>query len=653
MILDYAYNQSDKKLSISYITENGGKQVLDFNINKFKSFYPRENGRYKNWDGTNCDIKWVDKPSNFDIKTYMLEMPEEYRKLINNKYNPRLYTFDIEVEISDEFPEPSEAKYPITTISVASPECNVIIMGTKELAEGGEENLQHRFDEYLQSSKFFNGLNIKKPYIKYLKFDTERDMLKYFLKNIVSKVPVLAGWNSILFDWQYIQNRIRGYYHDISIKMSSINETTMYKRYTDMKGNVVKLQMPSHTLILDMMDVVGTFDMVVMKIKESLSLDYIASESIGMHKIKYDGDLQKLFETDYSTYVFYNAIDSILVQLIDKRFKTLHNIYTQALYCKEKIGSCFSKIALTEALFFNYFHERGIKVVPNKKEDVDRGTLVGAYVRTPTPGKHNFICCNDFASLYPSSIISCNLSIENIVGTFYDEDELRVYRNDTKNYMVVGGTVYKNKGTIDKPELGELYKICLLEDELEKYRNDKNYFVSVNGTVYKNDKVYAFKDIQSTLKANRNIGKYLAKQLEALVITDIDHIKGGHQVKYQEYPKNLVDCINELGFDVKNNNDLYNLLNNNQLDLFRQEVKKEIEYNTSFEQAMKLLGNSMYGGSSHVRFFWFSMTLANDITGEARNIIHKMESHIPQLFANEWFKMTDLHKKLGITIKKR
>ena len=99
-----------------------------------------------------------------------------------------------------------------------------------------------------------------------------------------------------------------------------------YKNYTDMKGDKVGLQIPCHTLILDMMDVVGSFDMVIMPIKESLSLDYIASESIGMNKIKYDGDLQKLFETDYSTYVFYNAIDSILVQLIDKRFKTLQNI---------------------------------------------------------------------------------------------------------------------------------------------------------------------------------------------------------------------------------------------------------------------------------------------------------------------------------------
>lgn len=651
MILDYHFNKSKRILSVSYITETGGKQILRFNVDRFKSYYSTPSGRFLNWDGANCDVRWTEKPASFDIKTYFEEMDPKYKNLLLGKTNPKLYTFDIEVEISDEFPEPNVAKYPITTISVASPDCNVIVMGTKDLEEGGDINLQNRFDEYLNKSDFFNSLGLQKPYIKYIKFDTERSMLEYFLKNIVSKVPVLAGWNSILFDWQYIQNRLRGYYPDLSITNSSMNGAMNYKNYTDMRGEKVGLQMPAHTLILDMMDVIGNFDIVVMPIKESLSLDYIASESIKMNKIKYDGDLQQLFERDYSTYVFYNAIDSILVQLIDKRFKTLQNIYTQALYCKEKIGSCFSKIALTEALFFNYFYERGIKIVPTRQENVHRGTLIGAYVRTPTPGKHDFVCCNDFASLYPSSIITCNMSIENFYRTFYDEVALKPFKEDIKNYIVVGGAVYKNKGTIAKPELGEFIRYYLLEDELDKYRKNKNYFVSVNGSVYKNDKTYAFKDIQATLKSNRNIGKYLAKQLDAMVMRDVDHILNGCTIKHQTYPENIINTIANMGFDVKDTTGLYDLMGENKLELFKQELQKEIEYNTSFEQAMKLLGNSMYGGSSHIAFFWFNMALANDITGEARNIIHKMESHIPKYMEENWKTMIDFHQKHNIKIK--
>ena len=608
MILDYAFNKTKRTLSVSYVTETGGKHLLNFNVNKFKSYFLTPSGQYTNWDGARCDVRWVDNPTTFDLKTYFEEMSEETKQLLRGKTAPRLYTFDIETEISDEFPEPSEAKFPITTISIASPDCNVIVLGTKDLGDNGDIFLQQRFENYLSDSKFFKGLNLKMPYIKYIKFNTERDMLEYFLKQIVAKVPVLAGWNSIMFDWQYIQNRLKGYYPDLSINSSSMNWMSTAKNYTDMRGNKVKLIMPNHTLILDMMDVVGSFDLAVMPIKESLSLDYIASESIGMNKIKYDGDLQKLFEEDYSTYVFYNAIDSILVQLIDKRFKTLQNIYTQSLYCREKIGSCFSKIALTEALVFNYFYEHGIKVVPTRREDVERGTLIGAYVRVPTPGKHNFVCCNDFASLYPSSIITCNLSFENYMGNGFDEKEL------------------------------------------ERFRKDPNYFVSVNGNVYRNDKTYAFKDIQGTLKSNRNIFKYLAKQLDAMVMSDVDHILGGHEPEETQYPQNIVDAIKNMGYDVKNTSDLKFLVAIQELNDFKSKLKREIEYYTSSEQAMKLLGNSMYGGSSHVAFFWFNMYMANDITGEARNIIHKMEDHIPTYMEENWKLMTELHKKHGITV---
>ena len=237
MILDYAFNKSKRTLSVSYVTEKGTKEILNFNVNKFKSFTSTPEGKYMNWDGARCDVRWVDNPSTFDIKTYLEEMNEKYKTLLQGKTSPKLYTFDIEVEISDEFPEPSEAKFPITTISVASPDCNVIVLGTKKLEDGGAEALQSRFESYLNASKFFKGLNIKMPYIKYVYFPSEEAMLTYFLSNFVAKVPVMAGWNSILFDWQYIQNRIRGYYPNISLSTSSANRMMTAKNYTDMRGD--------------------------------------------------------------------------------------------------------------------------------------------------------------------------------------------------------------------------------------------------------------------------------------------------------------------------------------------------------------------------------------------------------------------------------
>ena len=610
MILDYSYNKNKKIFSISYIKENGLKSMLNFNVNRFKTFYSTPTGQYKNWDGSLCAERFTDDPGIFDYKTFIKEIDPKYRKLLFGRTNPRLYTFDIEVRADEnnEYSEASDATCPITTISIANDKLDVIVLGTREIDSDGNKVITENFEEYIKGSEFFATLGLSMPKIQYICFPSEEKMLEYFLKNIVAKVPVLAGWNSILFDWQYIQNRIKNYYPDLSLNSCSVDWSMSYKNYTDLRNNKVRLAIPNHTLLVDMMDVIGTFDIAVMPIKESLSLDYIASESIGMGKIKYDKDLENLYNINYPKYVFYNAIDSILVQMIDKKFKTLQNIYVQSIYCEEKIGMCFSKIALAEALFFKYFYEHDIKIVPIDKGRVERGDLVGAYVKEPITGKHNFVCCNDFASLYPSTIITCNLSIENFMGHDFSDEEL------------------------------------------DRFRADPNYFVSVNNNVYKNDKDYAFRIIQQNLKAERAKSKYLAKQLDATVMLDIEHIEKGRSISSNKSPDNIIKAIEEVGYDnIKSPIDISKLDN---LKEFERKLKTYIVFLISNDMGAKLLMNSCYGGSSHPYFAFYNIDLANDITGEARNLIHMMERHIPELFDTQWVNMTDLHKKLGIVLKK-
>lgn len=651
MILDYNYNQNKKNFSISYIKENGAKSVLNFNVERFKSYYKTKTGKFDNWDGSKCDIRWVVRPHKFDIRTYIKELPAETRKLLDGKTAPKLYTFDIETMIDEEtneFPEPSEAKFPITVISVVSSDLNCIVLGWRD-KEVDCKKLQDNFEQYLNNVPFYKELNIPTPTIKYIKFPDEESMLKYFLQNIVSKVPVLSGWNSILFDWQYIQNRCRGYFPNIYFGICSMTRSLHRKNYVDQRQNKVQLTLPDHTMICDMMDVINSFDYVVMPIKDSLSLDYISHEMLGANKIEYEGTLQHLYNTDYDRYVFYNAIDSILVQLIDKKFKTLSNIYVQSRYCEEKIESCFSKISLTEALVFNYFYDNNIKMVPIDIDGRERGRLIGAYVKKPIPGKHNWVCCNDFASLYPSTIITCNLSFENYLGHYYDEVKLTPYRNDPAKYIVIGPNVHLNEGTEAKPELGRCIGTFLDDNALDPYRKDPNYFVSVNGCVYKNDKDYAFRTIQRTLKANRDSSKYLSKGLDAMVMSDIDHILRNAKVKNQTYPDNMVSVMKDLGHEIKCTDDLKQI-DIEELKKFKHSLQEEITYYSNNEQAQKYLGNSMYGGCSHISFALYCMELANDITGEARNIIHKMEHHIPDFWRENWIGMKDVHKQLGIEV---
>lgn len=609
MILDYNYSKKRGEFSISYVTPSGGKKIIKYNVNRFKSYASSPSGKFINFDGTRCTPKWVEKPGWTEFKTFIEELPEQDKKLLLAKHNPQLYTFDIEVDYEENvFPEPDQARWPILTISVVNSNLDSVVLGTKEL--GDSDKVLNRYHEWLNTSDFFKKLGLKMPRFQYIKFDTESEMIEYFFKNILSKCPVVAGWNSLGFDWNYFQNRVKYYYPNISMASCSPTWEMTNKMIEDFKGQKIRLNIPVHTLVLDMMDIIGTFDMAVMPIKENLSLDYIAYESIGMHKIEYDGDLKQLYNRDYETYVFYNLIDSVLVQLIDKRFKTLDILYTQSLICRNKIQSAMSKIAITESMFFNHWFDNGIKIVPNPDKGgvEERGELVGAYVRQPSPGKWNWMCCNDFASLYPTSIIVCNLSVENYLGSTAD-------------------------GTFT-------------ESQLDKYRKDKNYFVSVNGSVYKNDKDYTFKIIQQNLKSLRGETKYLSKKMDASVMSDVEHVIKGATIKNQKYSDDVIEAIKELGFDVKCSNDLYDV----DIKELQRLLKLEINFMVCKEQAVKLIMNSMYGGSSHVYFEWFNIYLANDITGEGRNLIHLMEDHIPEFFRNNWENLTDVHKMLGITV---
>jgi DNA polymerase elongation subunit (family B) len=609
MILDYNYNKMSRRFYVSYIDEDGNKRVWDKNVARFKSYRYSPTGKYRNWNDLACEEYWTDDPSKFDIKTFIRELPDEVRQKFSMKAFPKLFTFDIECEFDQIEGKSDPNRHAITSISLCSPSLGTVVFGTKRLSTDEIEFIRQNVLEYVKSIPFYSRTTDCNPKFDYIYFESERAMIEYFLKNIVARVPILSGWNCVNFDWWYIVNRIRSHFPDLSIASAScINQTESRLAISNFGAVNERLPMPIHTFICDMMEVIQ-WDHTVMPIKDNVSLDYIAIESLGKGKINYDGDLQDLYENDYKRYVYYNAIDSALVQLINKRFKTIDVFYIYSLYTSEKIEKTFGQIALSEALVWNYFYDIGKKVV---FVDWERppSNVVGAYVKQPKPGLRQFISCNDFASLYPSTIITTNISFENLI----DDD--------------------------------------FTEEELERYRKDKNYFVSVNGNVYRTDKDYAFRIIQSQLKENRNVSKYLAKLLDAQVMSDISHIFKGVGVKHRDYEDKIIAAIRELGYDISDSDSLI-AMDKTELKRFEQKLQSEIEFKSAHEQGMKLMGNAMYGGTGNPSFYWFNNRLANDITGEARNLTLLMEEHLSKFFKENWLKMTDWHKKWNIEVDKK
>ena len=653
MILDIVHRKDERILEISYIKENGQKDIIKFNANRMKTYKYDANGAFKNWNGARCSEAWTSNPSKFDIKMFISELEPKYRNILLGKTFPKMYAWDIETDTPEDVePDGNQPHFPITTISICNTDLDTIVLGWKPLSEIEQKWVTDEYDKYIDNVPFIKTLGLKKkPQIQYMKFDNEEKMLRYFLEVIVANVPVFAGWNCMNYDWTYIVNRIKIYFPFLSISMSSKTNHTHTERFNDRFTDLsYNLPMPDHTWIVDMMDVIAT-DYVVMPEKEALNIDYIAHETMGINKLEYTeyGSLENLLRKDYPRYVLYNGVDSLLVQLIDKYFKTMLTLYMLGQYCEMKLSATTSKIAMTEAVVFRDFNNHNLKVVWEERNPV-RGRLLGAYVKNPVKGLHRFCCCNDFASLYPSTIVTCNLSFENFIGHFWDEAELAKYSSD-KNYILFGPNVYKNlKPDAKQPEIGPKIGTFLDEKALKEYRaHPDKYFVTVNGSVYDNTKDSSFRRIQGVLKKDRNVSKYLSKDLDAHVMSDLEHLMQGRTIERRDYKDNEIQALAEIGFEnIKSSDDLVTY--KERWDELKTKLSFEIVFHTAKEQSMKILGNSMYGGSSHISFYWYNMDLANDITGEARNLTLMMEKHLSSFWKENWTKMTDWHKKWGIEV---
>ena len=653
MILDIVHRKDERILEISYIKENGQKDIIKFNANRMKTYKYDANGAFKNWNGARCSEAWTSNPSKFDIKMFISELEPKYRNILLGKTFPKMYAWDIETDTPEDVePDGNQPHFPITTISICNTDLDTIVLGWKPLSEIEQKWVADEYDKYIDNVSFIKTLGLKKkPRIQYMKFDNEEKMLRYFLEVIVANVPVFAGWNCMNYDWTYIVNRIKIYFPFLSISMSSKTNHTHTERFNDRFTDLsYNLPMPDHTWIVDMMDVIAT-DYVVMPEKEALNIDYIAHETMGINKLEYTeyGSLENLLRKDYPRYVLYNGVDSLLVQLIDKYFKTMLTLYMLGQYCEMKLSATTSKIAMTEAVVFRDFNNHNLKVVWEERNPV-RGRLLGAYVKNPVKGLHRFCCCNDFASLYPSTIVTCNLSFENFIGHFWDEAELAKYSSD-KNYILFGPNVYKNlKPDAKQPEIGPKIGTFLDEKALKEYRaHPDKYFVTVNGSVYDNTKDSSFRRIQGVLKKDRNVSKYLSKDLDAHVMSDLEHLMQGRTIEHRDYKDNEIQALAEIGFEnIKSSDDLVTY--KERWDELKTKLSFEIVFHTAKEQSMKILGNSMYGGSSHISFYWYNMDLANDITGEARNLTLMMEKHLSSFWKENWVNMTDWHKKWGIEV---
>jgi DNA polymerase elongation subunit (family B) len=402
MIVDIE-NINGQELNISYFNREGEIDYLKVKVPTSERFIWNEcspNDEKRDSDYLTWDEKPVKKIRTYKLNKYrMVEIlattdPEILAPIY--EFNiPQKFYLDIETEIVDGFPDAESAKTPITSISmVGGTKKNNITFGLKDLSPKEQARIENDVNKHFESIG-------KKFTFKYVKFESEYDMLVTFFTKYIQRMPLLTGWNFIGYDWKYLINRCKKYGIDPGLSSPS--------------GKLLgKNQLPQHRLIVDYLEIYKKWDRLI-KIKESNKLDYVGEAALGIKKFAYSGSLKELYEKDFEKFILYNAVDTNLVCCIDEKLQTLLTFLNLASISKVEINKAFSPIWITENLMSELFLKRK-RVFVWKEKDQDQVHFEGAYVKEPEKGLHKFVACYDFASLYPNTMMQWGISPESYKG---------------------------------------------------------------------------------------------------------------------------------------------------------------------------------------------------------------------------------------------
>jgi DNA polymerase elongation subunit (family B) len=441
MILDI--EQREKDIIISYYNDKGEVAFKQYPIDKFQNWYVCDDKdkaastQYTNWDGRKVKLGYGRQFNKFSILYFLDSLSEKDKKELTAYNMPKTYFVDIETEIVDGFPKAEEAKSRILSFSIITPERKAIVLGLEDMDSESIKKIQDDTNEYF---KDFD----QDWEFKYYKFKSEYDMVYTFLMKFLPKFPMMTGWNFINYDWQYIVNRCKRLQIDIS-------EVSMTKEVDKSDSR------PLHIGILDYMQLYDKYDRSV-KVKESNSLDYVSSQVLKVNKIKFTGSLQDLYRDNFTKYIYYNVVDSVLVYYIDQKLKSMEVLLTLANITNMPLYKASSPVAVTEAIMARKLAEQGMRIGSEEKKDSNKdGQYAGAFVKEPILGFYEGVSAFDFASLYPSIMRQFNISPDAYIEKI-SKGEIAERRKDKEVIVCDNGVVYNTDDSILRKILSDLYQ---------------------------------------------------------------------------------------------------------------------------------------------------------------------------------------------------
>ena len=310
----------------------------------------------------------------------------------------------------------------------------------------------------------------KQANVKYVQCKDEFDLLRKFITFHKEDYPdVITGWNVQLFDIAYLSARI-----DIVLGEDAVKECSPWGTFSTMevpyaRGRTQLAYSWPGISILDFMDLYKKFSY---KMVENYKLDTVAKEELGKEKLKFPYNSFKEFYTnDWELFVDYNIVDVELVDQLEDKMRIINLILTMAYDAKCNYTDIFSSVRTWDCILYNKLLKENIIVhnPPTVDLESDR-QIMGAFVKEPKPSQYDWVVSFDATSLYPSIIMTWNMSPETLVNgqKYLADDERSIQRlidkefntqniHDEEMTMTANGQCFRKDKKGIFPELIEFY----------------------------------------------------------------------------------------------------------------------------------------------------------------------------------------------------
>lgn len=390
--------------------------------------------------------------------------------------NHRTLFFDIEVETDGTFPDMMRADKAITAMS----------MHYKELDE-------YRVWILDPDMKLDNQV---RDNIHIVSCRTELELIEGFLDYYSDVKPtIISGWNSDWFDIPYIIRRLENRYGKPYAAM--LSPIKKYK-FSEHRQRYVLAGVAS----LDYMNVYKKF---ASSQKASYRLDAISKDEVGVGKIEYEGSLDDLYANDIEKFLEYSIHDVRLLRMLDDKLRYLELIRAICHMGHVPYEDYAYSSRFIEGTILTFLHRKGI-IASNKpaggaeafaqKLEDDKEGFVGAYVKPPKPEVYPWVYSLDLQSLYPSIIMSLNISPETKIGIVRNWNVDAYHKKQLREIEV------------DLPD----GRSVMSPEDFAAWIETNQYAISSNGILYRQDVVGIIPEILDKWFAARAEFKGLMKK---------------------------------------------------------------------------------------------------------------------------------------------